>query len=190
MSSAPAAGARTVEFLVRSAGLGKGLGAGDAEGARGGEILHLADHRRRDTLASAEQVDRPPVRCQGQAFAGSRRRGRPQPRPSPAPHSHRSRRRKCCAEDAVRASVTGGPATTCRWVCWPDPPVTSGEEQAGFPEWLRFKRDALRLKLNHCHVILTRLFSSPDHIPCEYGNFRVLAPPPSVTRQHCNKRNG
>src|SRR5580704_19603743 len=68
MSSAPAAGARTVEFLVRSAGLGKGLGAGDAEGARGGKILHLADHRRLDTLASAEQVYRPPVRCQGQAL--------------------------------------------------------------------------------------------------------------------------
>ena len=37
MSSVPAAGARTVEFLVRSAGLGKGLGAGDAEGAVGGD---------------------------------------------------------------------------------------------------------------------------------------------------------
>jgi hypothetical protein len=68
MSAAPAAGARTVEFLVRSAGLGKGLGAGDAEGARGGEILHLADHRRLDALVGAEQVDRPPVRCQGQAL--------------------------------------------------------------------------------------------------------------------------
>jgi hypothetical protein len=27
--------------------------------ARGGEIFHLADHRRLDTLAGAEQVDRP-----------------------------------------------------------------------------------------------------------------------------------
>src|SRR5580700_3928193 len=68
MSSAPAAGARTVEFLVRSAGLGKGLGAGDAEGARGGEILLLAAHRRLDALAGADEVDRPPVRCQGQAL--------------------------------------------------------------------------------------------------------------------------
>ena len=32
--------------------------AGDAEGARGGEILHLADHRRLYTFAGAEQVDR------------------------------------------------------------------------------------------------------------------------------------
>jgi hypothetical protein len=35
---------------------GKGLAAGDVEGARGGEILHLADHRCLDTLAGAEQV--------------------------------------------------------------------------------------------------------------------------------------
>jgi hypothetical protein len=39
-------------------GIGKGFGAGDAERARRGEILHLADHRRLDTLAGAEQVDR------------------------------------------------------------------------------------------------------------------------------------
>ena len=31
---------------------------GDAEGARGGEGLHLADHRRLDALAGAEDVDR------------------------------------------------------------------------------------------------------------------------------------
>ena len=43
---------------MRDASLGKGLGAGDAERARRGEILHLADHRGLDTLAGAEQVDR------------------------------------------------------------------------------------------------------------------------------------
>jgi hypothetical protein len=47
-----------VDVLVGDAGLGKGLGARDAESARGGEILHLADHRRLDRLAGAEQVDR------------------------------------------------------------------------------------------------------------------------------------
>src|SRR6516162_8171603 len=47
-----------VDVLARDAGLGKSGGAGDAEGARGGEILHLADHRRLDTLAGAEEVDR------------------------------------------------------------------------------------------------------------------------------------
>jgi hypothetical protein len=47
-----------VDVTVGDAGLGKGLGAGDAERARGSEILHLADHRRLDTLAGAEQVDR------------------------------------------------------------------------------------------------------------------------------------
>jgi len=47
-----------VDVLVCDTGLGKGLGAGDAEGARGGEIRHLADHRRFHTLAGAEQVDR------------------------------------------------------------------------------------------------------------------------------------
>src|SRR5215831_18512676 len=45
-----------VDVLVRDPGLGKSLGAGDAEGARGREIRHLADHRRLDTLAGAEQV--------------------------------------------------------------------------------------------------------------------------------------
>jgi hypothetical protein len=44
--------------IVRDAGLGNGLGAGDAEGARGGKILHLADHRRLDTLAGGKEVDR------------------------------------------------------------------------------------------------------------------------------------
>jgi hypothetical protein len=47
-----------VDVVVRDAGLGKGLGAGDAEGARRDEILYLADHRRPDALADAEQVDR------------------------------------------------------------------------------------------------------------------------------------
>ena len=47
-----------VDVVVGDAGLVEGLGAGDAEGARGGEILHLADHRRLDALAGAEQVDR------------------------------------------------------------------------------------------------------------------------------------
>jgi hypothetical protein len=47
-----------VDVLVVDAGLSEGFGAGDAERARGGEILHLADHRRLDTLAGAEQVDR------------------------------------------------------------------------------------------------------------------------------------
>ena len=47
-----------VDVIVRNARLGKGRRAGDAEGARGGEILHLADHRRLDALAGAEQVDR------------------------------------------------------------------------------------------------------------------------------------
>jgi hypothetical protein len=42
---------------VRDAGLGRGGGADDAEGVRGGEILHLADHRRLDALG-AEEVDR------------------------------------------------------------------------------------------------------------------------------------
>ena len=81
MSAAPAAGARTVEFLVRSAGLGKGLGAGDTEAARGSKILHLADHRRLDTLARAEQVDRPLFAARGKllrevAGAVGRNRGR------------------------------------------------------------------------------------------------------------------
>jgi hypothetical protein len=57
-----------VDVVVGDAGLGKGRGAGDAERARRGEIFHLADHRRLDTLAGAEEVDRPPVRCQGQAL--------------------------------------------------------------------------------------------------------------------------
>jgi hypothetical protein len=35
-----------------------------------------ADHRRLDTLAGADEVDRPPIRCQRQAFAGSRGRDR------------------------------------------------------------------------------------------------------------------
>ena len=47
-----------VDVLVRDAGFGEGLGAGDAERARGGKILHLADHRRLDALAGAEQIDR------------------------------------------------------------------------------------------------------------------------------------
>ena len=47
-----------VDVAVRDAGPGKGFGAGDAEGARGGEILHLADHRRLDRLAGAEEIDR------------------------------------------------------------------------------------------------------------------------------------
>jgi hypothetical protein len=47
-----------VDVTVDDAGLGKGLGAGDAEGAGGGEIRHLADHRGLDTLAGAEQVNR------------------------------------------------------------------------------------------------------------------------------------
>jgi hypothetical protein len=36
----------------------EGLEAGDAERARGGEIFHLADHRRLDALTGAEQVHR------------------------------------------------------------------------------------------------------------------------------------
>jgi hypothetical protein len=44
--------------LVGDPGLGKGLGAGDAERARGREVLHLAHHRGLDALAGAEQVDR------------------------------------------------------------------------------------------------------------------------------------
>jgi len=47
-----------VDVAVRDTGLGKGLGAGDTERARGGEIRHLADHRRLDRLAGAEEVDR------------------------------------------------------------------------------------------------------------------------------------
>ena len=49
---------QVVDVVVCDAGLGKGLGAGDAEGARGGEVFHLAHHRRLDTLASAQEVDR------------------------------------------------------------------------------------------------------------------------------------
>jgi hypothetical protein len=49
---------RMVDVIVGNAGLGTGCGAGDAEGARGSEILHLADHRRLDTLAGAEEVNR------------------------------------------------------------------------------------------------------------------------------------
>jgi len=59
---------QVVDVVVRDAGLGKGRGAGDAEGARGGEVRHLGDHRRLGALAGAEEVDRPPVRCQGQAL--------------------------------------------------------------------------------------------------------------------------
>jgi len=47
-----------VDIVVRDAGLGKGLGAGDAKRARGREVVHLAHHRRLDALAGAEQVDR------------------------------------------------------------------------------------------------------------------------------------
>jgi hypothetical protein len=39
-----------VNVVVGGAGLGKGRGAGDAEGPRGGEVFHLADHRRLDAL--------------------------------------------------------------------------------------------------------------------------------------------
>ena len=49
---------QVVDVIVRDAGLGKGSCAGDAEGARGGELRHLADHRRLDRLAGAEEVDR------------------------------------------------------------------------------------------------------------------------------------
>ncbi len=59
---------QVVDVPVGDAGLGEGLGAGDAEGARGGEVRHLADHRGLDTLAGAEEVNGPPVRCQGQAL--------------------------------------------------------------------------------------------------------------------------
>ena len=47
-----------IDIVVRDAGFGEGPGAGDAEGVRGGEILHLADRRGLDALAGAEQVDR------------------------------------------------------------------------------------------------------------------------------------
>ena len=47
-----------VDVAVGDAGLGEGLGARHAERARRGEILHLADHRRLDALAGAEDVDR------------------------------------------------------------------------------------------------------------------------------------
>jgi hypothetical protein len=46
-----------IDVVVGGAGLGKGLGASHAERARGREILHLADYRRLDTLAGAEDVD-------------------------------------------------------------------------------------------------------------------------------------
>jgi hypothetical protein len=46
-----------VDVVVGDAGLDEGLGAGDAERARGGEILNLADHRRLDTLPDADEVD-------------------------------------------------------------------------------------------------------------------------------------
>ncbi len=49
---------QVVDVVVGDAGFGKGLGAGDAKGARGGEVFHLADHRGLDALAGAEQVDR------------------------------------------------------------------------------------------------------------------------------------
>ena len=47
-----------VDVVVRDAGLGEGGGAGDAERARGGEVLHLTDHRGLDTFTGAEQIDR------------------------------------------------------------------------------------------------------------------------------------
>src|SRR5271167_2014221 len=87
-----------VDIFVRDAGLGEGLGSGDAEGARGGEVFHLADHRRLDALAGAEQVDGGPL------FAA---------------------RGKLCGKSRARSAET-----------------------------------------------------------------RVKAPPPSVTRRHCNSRNG
>jgi hypothetical protein len=34
---------RVVDVIVSDAGLGEGLGAGDAERTRGGEVLHLAE---------------------------------------------------------------------------------------------------------------------------------------------------
>ena len=49
---------QVIDVAVGDAGLGKGLGAGDAERARGGEIRHLADHRGFDTLAGAEEINR------------------------------------------------------------------------------------------------------------------------------------
>jgi hypothetical protein len=48
-----------VHVGVRDAGLGEGRWAGDAERARGGEIRHLADHRRLDAFAGADEVGRP-----------------------------------------------------------------------------------------------------------------------------------
>src|SRR5258708_3512207 len=52
-------GYQVIYVVVRDDGRGEGLGAGDAESARGGKVLHLAEHRGLDTLAGAEQADRP-----------------------------------------------------------------------------------------------------------------------------------
>ena len=49
---------QVIDVAVRDAGLVERLLAGDAERARRGEVLHLADHRRLDALAGAEHVDR------------------------------------------------------------------------------------------------------------------------------------
>jgi hypothetical protein len=63
-----------VEVIVRDAGLGKGRGAGDTKRARGGEILHLADHRGLDALAGADRVAQPLSVVRGKLFGKSRGR--------------------------------------------------------------------------------------------------------------------
>src|SRR4051812_13772802 len=49
---------QVIDILVGDAGLLERQRPGDLEGARAIESLHLADHRRLDTLAGAENVDR------------------------------------------------------------------------------------------------------------------------------------
>ena len=49
---------QVIDVRVLDAGFVEGLLARHAERARGGEVLHLADHRALDALAGAQDVDR------------------------------------------------------------------------------------------------------------------------------------
>ena len=49
---------QVIDILVGDAGLLERQRSGDLEGARAVKTLHLADHRRLDTLAGTENVDR------------------------------------------------------------------------------------------------------------------------------------
>ena len=65
---------QVVDVAVADAGLVEGLLARDAEGLGGGEVLHLADHRRLDALAGSQDVDRLSREIPGPLGAGQDQR--------------------------------------------------------------------------------------------------------------------